>query len=169
MRLFRRRRCNVPRIARLVIVVGSLVVGSFAAAKSAPAVVLWHTDRIMVKAVPDGEQLTVELVGRIAPGWHIYALNEPEGGPAATSIGLRGDDQITLLSVKQGQPEVVFDSPFQQRVTLFRGAASFVLSLQSDLAAQRQPLHILVRYQACSNRVCSPPRTDLVTVVLPVQ
>lgn len=133
------------------------------------ATVTWRVSDLPLAPILAGETIRVKLLASIAPGWHVYALDEPEGGPIPTTIGLSDGDPATLLHVDEGQPEEVLDPAFHQRTKLFRKRAQFSLKLHLDrgFGTHSAYLHVLIRYQACSKRVCSPPRTDAVAVKLP--
>ncbi len=38
--------------------------------------------------VPAGGQTVIEVVATIEPGWHLYAITQPPGGPIATRISV---------------------------------------------------------------------------------
>jgi len=138
-----------------------------AAAKS---IVQWHFKLAPVKAVKPGTKLDVVVSGKIDPGWHLYALEEPEGGPIATVVGLAEGDPADLLGVDQGAPKIVLDRIFQQETPLFEGTADFTLHIQ--LAKSLEPgehlLHVLIRYQSCDDHICLSPHTDTIPLSLQV-
>ena len=142
---------------------------AFAAAPK--PVVAWKVIRAPIKPVSRGARFNVVITGAIDPGWHIYALNEPEGGPSATEISLAEGDAAHLLHVDQARPQSWLDPAFRQRTTLFRDKAEFTLALQTASPSPSGviPLHVLVRYQACSARLCLPPHTDQVEMAIPAQ
>ena len=115
-----------------------------------------------------GAAFAVRLTGAIDPGWHIYALDEPDGGPIETTIGVAAGDPADLLHVDEEQPQSVMDPAFGQRTTRFETKAKFILHLRlfPKAVAGTENLHILVRYQSCNDRVCLPPHTD--TILAPV-
>ena len=120
------------------------------------------------RSLHPGQNVTLTLHCLIDPTWHIYALEEPEGGPVATEIGLTGNPGIQLLSVDQQTPRTLADAFYRQQTSFFEHEANFTLSLK--LPAQPLPrstiLHASIRYQACNSKVCLAPRT--VAVELPL-
>ena len=44
----------------------------------------------------DGDKLKVALNAAIDPGWHLYALEQPEGGPIPTTIKITSGKPFTL-------------------------------------------------------------------------
>jgi hypothetical protein len=143
-------------------------VGVVAAAPSAgrPAVVHWAVKEAPGKAIKPGAKFSVTIAGTIDAGWHLYALEEPKGGPIATEVALTDGDAADLLRVEESKPKVVPDPVFQVPTGFFENAASFTLHLQmaGDAAPGAHTLHVLVKYQSCNDRVCLPPHTDTVEV-----
>lgn len=118
-----------------------------------------------------GERFEVRVDASIDPGWHLYALEEPQGGPIPTEIGIAEGDPASLLRVDSPPPRRLLDSGFQVVTAYFEDAAQFTLRLRADRAATAggHALHVLVRYQACNDRMCLPPRNDTVVVPLQIQ
>jgi len=154
---------STPRCAVALL----LLSASAHAAPKSPA--QWH-----VKTVPStakaGTKIAITVSGQIDPGWHLYALEEPEGGPIATVVGLTEGDPADLLSVDESKPIVIDDPLFHLRTGFFRGTADFTLHLRIDPSAKPgpNPLHALIRFQSCNDQVCLPPHTDTVEVPLNV-
>jgi DsbC/DsbD-like thiol-disulfide interchange protein len=113
-----------------------------------------------------GATIALTLAGQIDPGWHLYALEEPDGGPIATVVGLTDGDPADLLNVTESKPILLNDPLFNLQTGFFRSKVNFILHLRVYRAANPgpSPLHILVRFQSCNDRVCLPPHTDTVGV-----
>jgi DsbC/DsbD-like thiol-disulfide interchange protein len=158
------------RISTLAVAVLALLVHdrgprAFAAP---PPPARWELDGLPKQPLAPGATIVLTLSAHIEPGWHIYALDEPEGGPIATQIGLAENDPLMLLAVDGPEPRMVPDPVLHQPTGMFQNAVRFKLRLR----APRTPLpldavsHILVRYQSCNDRVCLPPHTDTLTFPL---
>ena len=139
---------------------------AYAAPKS-PA--QWHVKALPVAAKAN-TKIAITVSGQIDPGWHLYALEEPEGGPIATVVGLTEGDPADLLSVDESKPIVIDDPLFHLRTGFFRSTVDFTLHLRVDPSAKpgTNPLHVLIRFQSCNDQVCLPPHTDTVEVPLNV-
>ena len=139
---------------------------AYAAPKS-PA--QWHIKTIPASAKA-GAKITLTVSGQIDPGWHLYAMEEPDGGPIATVVGLTEGDPADLLSVNESKPIVIDDPLFHMRTGFFRSSVDFTLHLCVDPSAKPgpNPLHVLIHFQSCNNQVCLPPRTDTLEVPLNV-
>ena len=148
----------------MIAMLGSAAYLPVSSAPMEVAPVHWRVRSVPRPDLRGGQIFRVVLSGTIAPGWHIYTLSQPEGGPTETSVGLRGGDPAVLLHVEGGRPVSMVDPTFGERTEVFRGHADFTLQLrlQQPTVGEGQPLHILVRYQACSEHVCLAPRTDAV-------
>ncbi|WP_263381930.1 protein-disulfide reductase DsbD N-terminal domain-containing protein [Granulicella arctica] len=150
---------------RTLFVVGGLLVAAAAQASAAPkAPVQWHV-KAAPKTVKPGAKFNVTITGVLDPGWHLYALEEPQGGPVATEVALTEGDAADLIRVEEAKPRVLPDPLFQQPTGYFEGSADFTLHLQAAKeASATSGLRILVKYQSCNDRVCLPPHTDTITV-----
>lgn len=154
------------RIALLPLFLLMLLSSSHASAPPNPA--HWSIQGLPAKPLAPGTRFTLTLSSRIDPGWHIYAMEEPDGGPIATQIGLGPDDPVSLLKVDEPQPQNVVDPVLRQPTGMFQGEASFTLHLQLP----RKPIprdtvmRVMVRYQSCSDKLCLPPHTETLEVPL---
>ena len=153
----------MPRYAAALLLLSAT---AYAAPKS-PA--QWHVKTVPA-AAKAGTKIAITVSGQIDPGWHLYALEEPEGGPIATVVGLTEGDSADLLSVDESKPIVIDDPLFHLRTGFFRGTADFTLHLRVDPSAKPglNHLHVLIRFQSCNDQVCLPPHTDTVEVPLNV-
>jgi hypothetical protein len=139
-------------------------------AHAAKTPVQWHIKNAPAKAVKAGAKFNLTIEGQIDPGWHLYALEEPAGGPIATIVGLTEGDPADLLRVEAGKPKVQPDPLFNIQTGFFENTADFTLHLQlnSGVPPGVSTLHVLVRYQSCNDRLCLPPHTDTIEVPLTV-
>jgi len=116
-----------------------------------------------------GQKISVALTADIDSGWHIYAFPQPPDSPViATEVTVR-DGQALALSgeIKPPKAQSQMDPTVGKETSIYENSATFDLPLKVARKAQgKQNLEVDVRYQACSNRMCLPPRTD--KVILPV-
>ena len=146
---------------------GLMRASAIAAAPPTPA--RWSARPAERRPSAPGATFSVLLTADIQPGWHLYALDEPDGGPLATEIGLAKNDPLTLLDVNEPEPHKVPDPLTHAVAGIFLHAAVFTLKLQAPRTRPPQDAvsHILVRYQMCNDQVCLPPHTE--TVALPLR
>ncbi|MGI4831672.1 MAG: protein-disulfide reductase DsbD domain-containing protein [Janthinobacterium lividum] len=146
---------------------GVLASTAWPQARDKTPVVAWTFTSVPIRALQREAKFSLQVHGAIEPGWHIYALEEPAGGPMETTIGLADRDEADLLHVEQSQPIANMDASFGQRTLLFRSEAVFELQLKlKHTAPEATHLHILIRFQSCNDHVCLPPHTD--SLELPV-
>ena len=148
----------------LFLFASSLVASSALAAPPTPA--HWAVQGPKSPAAP-GATFTLTLTAHIDPGWHIYALEEPDGGPIATQIGLAEGDPLTLLDVAEPEPRMVPDPVLRQTTGMFQTAADFTLKVRAPRSLPSGATsRILVRYQSCNDQICLPPHTETITLPL---
>jgi thiol:disulfide interchange protein DsbD len=149
----------------------SLLLSSASALASPPRPpVSWQIKTAPARPVKPGAKFAITVAGSIDPGWHVYALEEPQGGPIATEVALTEGDPADLLRVDESKPEQVLDPLFGLTTGFFKQSVEFRLNLQiaPGTAAGPRPLHVLIRYQSCNDRVCLPPHTDTLEVPVAV-
>jgi hypothetical protein len=120
--------------------------------------------------IEPGRRATIEVEGNIQDGWHIYGLDQVSGGPTPLRVIL--DDNEFMQSagaIKGTEPVKKHDTSFDLETQVY--THSFTLQLpvlvKQHPATGKQAVSLSVRFQACSDRVCLPPRT--VHVAVPIE
>jgi thiol:disulfide interchange protein DsbD len=154
-------RVKCYRQAAILVLVVAGVIGTGAPAVP-PTPAHWTITGLPHKPINAGATFVLTLVARIDPGWHIYAQEEPEGGPIPTVIGLAKQDPLTLVSIDEPQPRMVADPVLRQPVGMFQDKVSFQLRVRAPLGPRSADAvsHILVRYQSCNDQLCLPPHLE---------
>lgn len=112
-----------------------------------------------------GESLDAELHATVEEGWHLYALEQPEGGPIATTVKPAEGSSFELRgNVTTPEPITEFDPNFQINTSYFKDSARFDVPLKASSDTAAANLSIDVRYQLCNDRLCLPPKTVRVTL-----
>ncbi len=108
----------------------------------------------------EGNDVNREIVfrGTIEKGWHIYALDLPEGGPIATAVEFEELKQATLNG------KVTPNKPAHEK---YDDVFEMMLGEYSDQVEFRQSVHLdnldnykiigSIGWQACQNGMCTPP------------
>jgi thiol:disulfide interchange protein len=119
------------------------------------------------KALKKGESATVELKADIDEGWHLYALDQPPGGPIATTIRLIDEIPFEFSGkINSPAPLVKPDPNFQGadgkalQTKYFEKSVIFSVPLSATRnAADLSVLALVVRFQLCNDTTCLPPKT----------
>ena len=113
-----------------------------------------------------GEKMTAnlnfkaELKADIEPGWHLYALEQPAGGPIATTISVTKDKPFTLDGkIDSPEPKTKFDPNFNIDTKYFENSVTFNVPLKSTVDTAGDELSLDVRFQLCNDTFCLPPKT----------
>jgi DsbC/DsbD-like thiol-disulfide interchange protein len=115
---------------------------------------------------PDGTIRGVILRAAINPGWHVYSLTQESGGPVAMKVQLDPSPPFALSPpVKGPQPEAAFDNNFGIETQTYTGAPEFrvPVAVGEGVDPAGGIVTVRVRYQACTDKVCLPARTETLT------
>src|SRR5579864_7882812 len=112
------------------------------------------------KSAAPGSHALGRLVAKVDPGWHVYSLTTPKGGPNPTTVTLAENPAVASFKVYQPKPERKFDPNFQLDTETFADQAVLLLDVEfkKDAAAGPAELTAQVRYQCCNDRLCLPPK-----------
>ena len=118
--------------------------------------VQWQLE-IGVREAPSGTTVPARLTATIENGWHIYSTTTPEG--IALDLRITESDAIKAWRAYQPAPEVVYDPNFQADVEWYTAQAVFLFELDlAPGASGQQTIEARVRYGACDDRQCLPPK-----------
>jgi thiol:disulfide interchange protein DsbD len=149
----------VAKIKNLVLL-GLMMLAAFSVYSQAQAPVSLSMSVNPAK-VKSGGKLTAQISASIGGGWHVYSITQGAGGPVPTRITVETGvfKQAGAASGSAAKREL--DANFGIETETYTGSASFSVPVSVDAAAQpgTQDLTVNVRYQACNNKVCLPPKT----------
>lgn len=116
-----------------------------------------------------GESRPLDLEAKVEPGWHLYALDQPAGGPIATTIKIVEGTQFEIRNIEspepKSQPDPLFIVDGKPLVTrYFENEARFRIHVKA-LSDGPDPSELAfdVRFQLCNDTFCLPPRTKRVS------
>ncbi|HEU0139697.1 MAG TPA: cytochrome c biogenesis protein CcdA, partial [Bryobacteraceae bacterium] len=120
-------------------------------------------------SAPPGGQVAVRLTAAMDAGWHLYSLTTPRP-PIATTISLAENPAIAGFKVYQPAPVRKLDPNFNTETETFDGKAVFLIvaTIAGDAAGGPVELAAGIRYQACDDKQCLPPRRNTVTATLTI-
>jgi thiol:disulfide interchange protein len=152
---------------RRVFTIGFLALASVLSAAEDP--VQW-TLTFDAKSAPPGSHVLAKFTGTIAPGWHVYSMTTPPGGPNPTSASLAANPAVAGFKVYQAKPERKLDPNFNIDTETFAGeiVLLFDVELASDAPAGPAALTAQTRYQCCNDKVCLPPKRKSAVATLSI-
>jgi thiol:disulfide interchange protein DsbD len=109
-----------------------------------------------------GESFNVVATATIADGWHLYAIDQTSGGPIPTRVTIPDGQAFTLNgAVKEPPPTAKFDPNFNLETRFFEKHVEFIVPVKAaaGVSAGASVVNVDVRYQACNDKLCMPPRT----------
>jgi len=161
----------IPRLRAVVVVVGCLVVGGCFAALAADAAaqdpVRWSA-KVAAKTIRGGATFDVALTAKIDDEWHIYSVTQAAGGPVPTSVTI-GAPFARAGAIRGPDPTSAYDPNFELRTETYDGTITLIVPVRAPQAAKAPTLHAGVTYQACTERLCLPPRTVTLSVRVSVE
>ena len=121
------------------------------------------------KDLKTGDAVTVILKSEVEPGWHLYSLDQPKGGPIASTIKVVEAGQFEISGkIESPEPKVQPDPNFivdgkALETKFFVDRASFTIPLKALADGSADSIAVDVRFQLCNDTFCLPPRTKRVT------
>jgi Disulphide bond corrector protein DsbC. len=101
------------------------------------------------------DRYEVHVKAVIDPKWHIYSVNNPDGGAQATEI--KFNDGKVVGSIKEnGKLKTTFEKEFGVNQKYFEGAVDFVQMVK--LKPGNKKITGTVSYMVCNDRQCLPPK-----------
>ncbi len=115
-----------------------------------------------------GQTAKVTITAKIDPGWHLYSLTQPSGGPRPTRVTIdetgpfKADGKAT-----QPKPKVAADPnfsipgqpPFMTETFENEAVFSLPIKVSGDAPVGNQKLTVKFYFQVCNDHECLPPRT----------
>ena len=112
------------------------------------------------KTLQTGEKFQAKLKAKIEGEWHLYAVEQPEGGPYPTKITVAENLPFELDGkIISPAPITKFDPNFEIDTKFFAEKAEFTLPIKATSETNGNNLAVNVRFQVCDDKVCLPPKT----------
>jgi DsbC/DsbD-like thiol-disulfide interchange protein len=122
--------------------------------------------------VKPGGTATIHLTADIDPGWHLYAFNQPPGGPRSLEVTSvkGGPGAVVSAKIDAPPPKVTHDPNFNLETRYYDEPTTIAVPVRIATAetpgARRVSLQIV--FQACTERLCLRPYTETVSVDITV-
>ena len=117
-----------------------------------------------------GEHARILIKGRVVEGWHIYSLvpAEDEFAPLPTNVMMESEQHLELIGPPyETNPVMAFDPVIGMELSYHENSFYFFQNLrlaESASAGQTFSSNLSIRYQACSDKICLPPKTEKLTL-----
>lgn len=112
------------------------------------------------KTLKSGEKIQAKLKAKIEGNWHLYAVEQPEGGPFPTQITIVENLPFEIDGkITSPEPITKFDPNFEIDTKFFGEKAEFNFPVKSNSETNGDILAVNVKYQVCDDKVCLPPKT----------
>lgn len=144
-----------------------------AALDTAPVPVTWT---VLASDVPaalrPGDSLALKVGAVINKGWYVYGMAQAAAGPTPLRITVPAGQVCALHGPVRGpRADRAWDALFETETTTHRGLVEFTVPLRvvPNPSAARTAIEIQVRYQACSDTLCLPPKTITLSTPLEIR
>jgi thiol:disulfide interchange protein len=113
-----------------------------------------------------GDEMMIMLRADIEPGWHLYSMDLPPGGPISTTIRVV-ENAAFVSGGAPVEPEPIpwFDPNFNMQTNYHEDVADFQVPVRvkPDAPDGFASLELTIRFMACDDRSCLPPQTRSVS------
>lgn len=132
----------------------SLMALTSASAQMITDAVKWQVN---LSAVENGAA-TLTFKANMKPGWHVYDMNLPAGGPSSTTFTYETLEGVELVEnvTTDKKPIEVYDPNFEMQLRWYDDAVTFT---QKVKISDPKNYKILgeIEFMACNNETCLPP------------
>lgn len=137
---------------------------AIAFAASAQDVAQWAATVKMTSA----KEGVVTLTANIDKGWHVYGTTLPEGGPKATTIAFDKSSGIQLKGALKSNPapKEHMDAAFNMKLNWWEGKVTFTQKFKVT-DPKTAKIVINLRYMACNDQNCRPPKRQTIELDIP--
>jgi len=122
---------------------------------SKPAVVFLYPEQV---TVPAGKPTTIALHFRIEPGLHINSHTPLEKELIPTTLTIPADSGVRLDGAAY-PPGMEFTLPLDPNTKLSVYSGEFIVQARIVASPGSHLVEARLRYQACDNNACMPPKT----------
>ncbi|MDH6312590.1 thiol:disulfide interchange protein [Parabacteroides sp. PFB2-10] len=107
---------------------------------------------------PGTAEKTLVFTVSCEPGWHVYDMNLPEGGPVSTSFTFETAEGVELIGspTPSVEPTTIYDDMFEMELRWYSGSFSFRQPIKVT-DAKKFKLVGEAEFMACNDETCLPP------------
>lgn len=138
------------------------IIAAFTTVTAQTAAVRWRSTAKMTSATEG--VLTVKAI--IADGWHLYGTQIPEGGPVATSFDFKASTGLKFTGpfVQSVKPISKEDPTFGMTLSFWEKSVTFTRKFKLTGPFDKALINGQIRYMACNDQNCMPPKTESVKI-----
>ena len=130
-----RQRMKILLRASLLTMLVCLLLATSGAQSLNP--IAWSLSAGKKDSIKPGDKISVQVNGQISPGWHLYSLTQPAGGPSPTRITLPDGQPFTVKgSISGPHPHVEMDQNFGINTETYEGSVTFTIPVISAATAR---------------------------------
>src|ERR1700689_4434444 len=111
-----------------LVVVALLVLTLKAAPQFGPDPVQWAL-ALKQSSVKPGGKVLATLTATIQPGWHMYSMTTPLGGPNPTTVKLADNPAVAGVKIFQPKPDRQMDTAFKLETETFEKQLPLMLEI----------------------------------------
>ncbi len=142
----------------------TIAIAVMAIAASAQSPVRWRTSVNMTS--PDEGEIVIKAL--IDDGWHLYALDMPEGGPKATKFDFSSSNGIEIRGdIKPSEnPISRMDPLFGKKLSWWDRNVNFTQRF-SVIDKENGIIKVSITFMCCNGGTCTPPKTETISASIP--
>jgi len=115
------------------------------------------TWKVTEQRAGDGKEIEIHFDATLEDGWHVYALDLPEGGPVPTAFEFKKSEKYTLSGkISQGNPIKHYDPNFGMELSYFDKQATFIQKIK-PISENDFIIEGTITYMTCDDEKCLPP------------
>jgi thiol:disulfide interchange protein DsbD len=119
------------------------------------------------KPLKPGDRFDLQLAATIEEGWHLYSLEQEEGGPTPTRIVMPAEQPFEQAgAIESSEPKTAMDPNFNLTTQYYEDTAFFTIPVKvaATAPAGKSQVKVNVSFQTCNDELCLPPKTIKLTV-----
>jgi len=110
-------------------------------------------------------EVEVLIKATIDEGWHIYSVNQKDGGPVKTTITISPSKEFSLVGkTTEPTPITKFEKSFGINVSYFE--TSVIFKQKVKLKAKQTTVKGKIEFMTCNDQKCLPPEDLDFTVAI---
>ncbi len=117
----------------------------------------------------DKNEGTITMKAIIQPGWHLYGLDLPKGGPKSTTFYFEKRTDVEFIGsvTPSTKPIETFDQMFQIKLNWWD--ANVIFTQKFKVTGANPLIKGGITYMGCNDENCTPPRKENISLSIPTK